>query len=75
MKFIPFNKPHLSGNETAYIQEAVLSGKISGDGMFTKNAMPFFRSVMAFRNVCSPLPVPMHWKWLPSSSIFNRVMK
>ncbi len=33
---IPFNKPYLTGNEIDYIREAVESGKISGDGMFTK---------------------------------------
>lgn len=33
---IPFNKPCLAGNELAYIQEAVRSGHISGDGPFTK---------------------------------------
>lgn len=36
---IPFNKPYLSGRELEYIQEAVASGKISGDGQFTKNAI------------------------------------
>ncbi len=32
---ISFNKPYLTGNETKYIEEAVRSGKISGNGMFT----------------------------------------
>ena len=36
MKHLPFNKPHLTGKETEYIHEAVASGKISGNGMFTK---------------------------------------
>lgn len=36
MKHLTFNKPHLTGRETQYIQEAVASGKISGNGMFTK---------------------------------------
>jgi len=31
---IPFNKPYLTGKETKYIEQAVLSGKISGDGEF-----------------------------------------
>jgi len=39
---IPFNKPHLTGKETGYIEEAVRSGKISGDGMFTKKCHSFF---------------------------------
>ena len=46
---IPFNKPHLTGNETAYIEEAVRSGKISGDGMFTKKCHAFFEQNYAMR--------------------------
>jgi dTDP-4-amino-4,6-dideoxygalactose transaminase len=41
---IPFNKPYLTGNETAYIEEAVKSGKISGNGIFTKKCQHFFES-------------------------------
>jgi len=33
---IPFNKPYLTGNETKYIEEAVLSGCFPREG-FTKN--------------------------------------
>ena len=33
---IPFNKPSFAGNELSYIKQAVKSGKISGDGFFTK---------------------------------------
>ncbi len=33
---ISFNKPHFTGNETKYIEEAVESMHISGDGKFTK---------------------------------------
>ena len=39
---IPFNKPYLSGTELRYIEEAVRSGKISGDGLFTKRCHQFF---------------------------------
>ncbi|WP_035558011.1 dTDP-4-amino-4,6-dideoxygalactose transaminase [Hymenobacter sp. IS2118] len=39
---IPFNKPYLSGGEIQYIEEAVRSGKISGDGTFTKRCHQFF---------------------------------
>jgi dTDP-4-amino-4,6-dideoxygalactose transaminase len=41
---IPFNKPYLTGNETVYIEEAVKSGKISGNGHFTKKCHNFFES-------------------------------
>lgn len=33
---IPFNKPSFAGNELGYIKQAVYSGKISGDGFFSK---------------------------------------
>ncbi len=39
---IPFNKPFLTGKELTYIEEAVHSGKISGDGIFTKKCHNFF---------------------------------
>ena len=40
-KKIPFNKPSIIGNELYYIEQAVLSGKISGDGIFTKKCSSF----------------------------------
>ncbi|TAH29455.1 MAG: dTDP-4-amino-4,6-dideoxygalactose transaminase [Cytophagales bacterium] len=46
---IPFNKPYLSGKETDYIQQAVLSGKISGDGIFTKKCHQFFEQKYNFK--------------------------
>jgi dTDP-4-amino-4,6-dideoxygalactose transaminase len=45
---IPFNKPFLSGNETKYIEEAVQSMKISGDGIFTKKCHTFFEEKYGF---------------------------
>lgn len=46
---IPFNKPFLTGKETTYIEEAVKSGKISGDGMFTKKCHAFFEQTYQFK--------------------------
>jgi dTDP-4-amino-4,6-dideoxygalactose transaminase len=46
---IPFNKPYLTGKETFYIQQAVASGKISGDGIFTKKCHQFFEEKYAFK--------------------------
>lgn len=42
MNIVPFNKPFLTGKETKYIEEAVASGKISGNGMFTQKCQAFF---------------------------------
>ncbi len=51
MNQIPFNKPYLSGKETEYIIQAVQSGKISGDGIFTKRCHSFFESKYGFNKV------------------------
>lgn len=48
---IPFNKPFLTGKETEYIQQAVASGKISGDGIFTKKCHQFFEEQFGFKKV------------------------
>lgn len=48
---IPFNKPYLSGPETRYIEEGVRSGKISGDGLFTKRCHQFFEQQLGFSKV------------------------
>jgi len=43
---IPFNKPFFTGNEIAYIEQAVASGKISGDGVFTQKCHAFFEQYL-----------------------------
>jgi len=48
---IPFNKPFLTGQETEYITQAVQSGKISGDGLFTKKCHKFFEDKYHFKKV------------------------
>jgi dTDP-4-amino-4,6-dideoxygalactose transaminase len=39
---IPFNKPFLTGKETLYITQAVESGKLSGNGIFTQKCQKYF---------------------------------
>ena len=46
---IPFNKPFLTGKETDYIKNAVLSGKISGNGEFTRKCQHFFEERYGFK--------------------------
>src|ERR1700733_6660949 len=46
---IPFNKPYLTGKEVHYIYQAVSSGKISGDGMFTKKCHQYFEEAMGVK--------------------------
>jgi len=46
---IPFNKPFLTGKETEYITDAVASGKISGNGKYTKLCHEFFEEKYKFK--------------------------
>ena len=46
---IPFNKPYLHGRELEYISQAVASGKISGDGVFTCQCHQYFESRYHFQ--------------------------
>jgi len=48
---IPFNKPFLVGKETSYIEQAVISGQISGNGYFTKKCQHFFENKYGFKKV------------------------
>ena len=49
LNIIPFNKPFLTGNETKYIEQSVLSGKISGDGLFSRKCHEFFEKRFGFK--------------------------
>ncbi|WDO03849.1 dTDP-4-amino-4,6-dideoxygalactose transaminase [Aeromonas allosaccharophila] len=48
---IPFNKPYLHGRELVYIAESVASGKISGDGVFTRKCHNYFEAKYKFNKV------------------------
>lgn len=45
---IPFNKPHLTGKETHYIYDAVNTGKLSGNGKYTKMCQDYFQATFGF---------------------------
>jgi dTDP-4-amino-4,6-dideoxygalactose transaminase len=47
----PFNKPYLTGKEIDYIQQAIASGHISGNGNFTKKSQLYFEKHWGF-NKC-----------------------
>ncbi len=47
---IPFNKPHLHGKVTHYIYDAVNTGKISGNGKYTKLCHDFFLKRFHFKH-------------------------
>ena len=46
---IPFNKPFLTGKEAHYIYQAVYTGKLSGNGVFTKKCQQFFEDKYGFK--------------------------
>lgn len=46
---IPFNKPFLTGKEAHYIYQAVYSGKLSGNGVYTKKCQEYFESHYGFK--------------------------
>ncbi len=46
---IPFNKPFLTGKEAHYMYQAVYTGKLSGNGVFTKKCQQFFEDKYKFK--------------------------
>ena len=46
---IVFNKPYLTGKEMHYMYQAVYSGKISGNGIFTRKCHEFFENRYHFK--------------------------
>ena len=51
MARIPFNRPTLTGNELAYIQDAVTSGRISGNGAYTRRCEALLERKFSARRV------------------------
>jgi dTDP-4-amino-4,6-dideoxygalactose transaminase len=45
---IPFNKPYLTGKEAHYLYQAVYTGKLSGNGKYTKLCQKFFEEKYGF---------------------------
>jgi dTDP-4-amino-4,6-dideoxygalactose transaminase len=52
---IPFNKPFIAGKELFYIAQAVTSGQIAADGMFTSKCTSFFEERF---QICRALMTP-----------------
>lgn len=47
--YIPFNKPYITGKEIEYIQDAVATGKISGNGKYTQMCQHYFEKRWGFK--------------------------
>ena len=46
---IPFNKSFVTSKEAQYMQEALQSGKLSGNGSFTQRCQAFFEARYGFK--------------------------
>lgn len=46
---IPFNKPFLTGKEAHYMYQAVYTGKLSGNGVYTKKCQQYFEDKYGFK--------------------------
>lgn len=46
---IDFNRPYLTGREAHYMYQAVMKGKLSGNGGFTKRCQSFFEERYGFK--------------------------
>ena len=51
MTRIPYNRPFIVGKELYYIAQAVLSGHIAGDGIFTRKCQKFFEETLPAKKV------------------------
>lgn len=49
MEHIAFNKPYLTGKEAHYMYQAVYTGKLSGNGVFTKKCQQLFEEKYGFK--------------------------
>jgi dTDP-4-amino-4,6-dideoxygalactose transaminase len=46
---IDFNRPYITGNELIYIEDVLRSGKLSGNGVFTKKCQHYFEHRYGFK--------------------------
>jgi len=51
MNVIPFNKPHITGKEIIYMGECLQSGRVAGDGGFTKKVHQYFEKQFGYKKV------------------------
>lgn len=47
---LPFNKPYLSGEELEFIEDAINSGHLSGNGKYTKKCQNWFNTKYGFKH-------------------------
>ncbi|MGN6188806.1 MAG: dTDP-4-amino-4,6-dideoxygalactose transaminase [Conexibacter sp.] len=67
---IPFNRPRLVGDEHRYIDEAIATGKLSGNGVFARRCAEWLR---AHVGSCSALITPSCTAALEMSAILTQL--
>jgi dTDP-4-amino-4,6-dideoxygalactose transaminase len=50
-QMVPFNRPHLTGREFEYIQQAVNAGQLAGNGQFTRRCQEYLEHRLRARRV------------------------
>ena len=51
MDRIPFNRPHVTGDESGLMADAMARGHLSGDGYYTAEASNLLRQITGARHV------------------------
>ncbi|MFT4536361.1 MAG: dTDP-4-amino-4,6-dideoxygalactose transaminase [Saprospiraceae bacterium] len=47
---IPFNSPHVFGEENTHVQDVIANGNIAGNGKYTRECHDFFKSELGFKH-------------------------
>lgn len=72
---IPFNAPPVVGTELDYMQSAMGSGKLCGDGGFTRRCQQWLEQRFGSAKVLLTPSCTASWRWRHCCWIFSRVMK
>lgn len=72
---IPFNAPPVVGTELDYMQSAMGSGKLCGDGGFTRRCQQWLEQRFGSAKVLLTRPAPLRWRWRRCCSISSLAMK
>jgi dTDP-4-amino-4,6-dideoxygalactose transaminase len=72
---IPFNAPPVVGTELDYMQSAMGSGKLCGDGGFTRRCQQWMEQRFHSPKVLLTPPVRHRWRWRRCCWIFSLAMK
>nr|VXZ90135.1 TDP-4-oxo-6-deoxy-D-glucose transaminase [Klebsiella pneumoniae] len=72
---IPFNAPPVVGTELDYMQSAMNSGKLCGDGGFTRRCQQWMEQRFGTAKALLTLPARLRWRWPRCCWISSRATK